>query len=541
MMFAIDRPVFPAAFVRTGRRGLPVDTRGYLPERFLIDSPAAAAARLGSYEQRTREAENKASADTSTVLRLASSSLDVLDRQAIIDKLRALDGLVAVLQNSHSGIQPLAREGSSLRQVSVLSSQPAVLTAASTAASGGHQHAVSVLGVASAERIKSDPQTNIAAPLGVAGDFQLGQHTVSVSAGQSLLDLERLINYGEDADRDGALDEGEDADADGVLGGGTAQHGVIAAIDTDGALHLQAGSPGKAGLRIRDSDLVLEQVGFFQTTLAGNRIIKHPVQPGADARLLFDGKEVAAPTNTIVDHPALPQGLQLAVRDTSQKPVTLTILPSPERAATAIGRLVSLYNQASSAVSAEQATGGRFRYDAPVTNMRYDLIGAATPSAAGSSAPAPEEIGLYRAQKGLTPADKARQTFLDPNTLWARPERSLPVPLTSKRLEDLGIYTSNDGTLIIDTQTLADRLRQASAAVKETLAGPEGFAGRVTSVLDRAISDSGTMDRLAESLGSALATIDSPSRRAGSGSLLEAYLSQQGVTSAGLLVDELFV
>jgi len=403
-----------------------------------------------------------------------------------------------------------------LAAASVDSDSPAVRASlrARTAPVGAYQ--VRAEQVATAHTVESDyfPARSLTDdPLGLSGSFTLNGTTVTVEAEDTLWDLAEAITWGEDRNRNGALDRAEDfygPDAEdyaedrndnGRLDGGTRAHGVRAEV-RDRRLRLTAAQPGPEPIQVTDPDGILAELGLVDT-VDGRLQFAHEVTAPARARLSVDGQALEAATNTVDE--AI-DGVRLTLHEATDSPVEVTVSADAEALAEELSGLVDTFNNAMRALNRALDSQTGLLHDVEhVARVRIDLRDQSTapvpaqpaaydePEEAGLSAQPGRPITFHRAQLGAALQDlKMRLTGLGEDL---RPlQRQTGTASVYNALDRIGITAADDDTLALDRDKLAQAVADDLPAVRGLFGKPEGYVPRLARTVDGAArTDSGLL------------------------------------------------
>jgi len=210
--------------------------------------------------------------------------------------------------------------------------------------------------------------------------------------------------------------------------------GVTASVITDSSgarLSLVAGSSGSAA-----NFTVSNESGGLSFTQA---------TVGADASLTVDGVPITSASNTVT---GVISGVTLNLQSAAAgTPVTLSLAPDASSISSAVNGFVTAYNQLIGDVN---------------TQFSYN-------SGTGTAGPLQDDSAVQAFQSDLLSATNYSSGSGTLNTLAA-----------------LGISTNSDGTLTLDTTTLANAVQTNSAAVASFFQGSlnNGFAASLTNTLN---------------------------------------------------------
>ncbi len=427
-------------------------------------------------------------------------------------KIAGLDRVSGALSRFRSALEPLTDRGA-IEAFKVAFSSGAVSASATGGASEG-KHAISIQRLARAHSVSSGP---VAESPAVAGSFRIGGEEVTVAATDSIYDIVRMINRGEDLNLDGVLDAGEDANGNFELDGGTARHGVRATY-ANGSLILAAESPASGRIQVDDPDGVLASLGILGP---GGGFANERSSP-VTAQFTVDGVSHTWATNSVsgviegveLELAALGEAKLSVERDTTS-PVEL------------VRRLVERYNSVIETLNIALMSGGGVLIDEPVAARAREGL------AAGISAPVaslPDRSDEAR-DAGIVRDGSGRAVFFEEQLAsvlrglrdrFSRPPvfSGSNAPSVVNSIGELGIISSSNDTLTLDEAAFTAALRERPEEVADLFTregtfddmGDYGIAVRTASFIDRMVdADTGSLAMRRAVLGAIMVS------RAGSG------------------------
>ncbi|MGE4159434.1 MAG: flagellar filament capping protein FliD [Planctomycetota bacterium] len=382
------------------------------------------------------------------------------------------------------------------------------------------------------------PVADNTVPLGVEGTFQINGVDVILKDTDSLIDLENLINRGEDAngngrldfseDRNwnrtldpredandnGVLDIDEDLDGDGVLDGGediningrldasedrnlnfrldggTASHGVKAFRIEGNRLILQADKPD--GLfEVQDGEGLLASLGLITTNLVGDTVFADEVFAGSKAQVESGGETREFSSNSIQNY--IP-GVDLDLTSHFQFPVELSFERSASDLVGVFSGFREAFNDVQRQVNEMVAPDGLFRDDAHVGFIKSDLVNAVRFQAA----PPPEVpsgletfgFSMERHRAGLDEAAILSAELRAQSDTEGPLDTVHGLPTVRSSLGQFGITAPEDASLTINEPMLAQLLEQEAKNAEEALGG-SALMGRLRSALESSLDPLG--------------------------------------------------
>lgn len=269
--------------------------------------------------------------------------------------MSALQGKVQSL-TSYSTWQQIAAESSD--------EQVAVLLADGGASEGRYD--VQVTHLAASHRIRSDPQTDIASPLNLAGTFRLGGVDITVGSEDSLATVRDAIN---------------------TAAATMADEERVRATIVDTTLVIEREQTGSTGIRIDgDGDGVLQALGIVDASLTPLR----ELQAGRDLSASVNGIEISRSGNT---------GLTDVIQGTTlnlfrEGEATITVARDTASIRTLIEEFVDAYNEAMSTIEAQssfdvesQTASGALQGDSALRSIQSTMRRLATASDDGALEP----------------------------------------------------------------------------------------------------------------------------------------------------------
>lgn len=395
-----------------------------------------------------------------------------------------------------------------------------------------------VASLARSRQVAFDPVADNTVPLGLEGKFQINGIDVILRESDSLVDLENLINRGEDAngngrldnaedrnwnrsldpredangngvldadedlDADGQLDGGEDINVNGrldssedrnynfLLDGGTKSHGVKAFRVEANRLILQSAKPD--GLfEVQDDEGLLASLGLIATDLIGDTVFANEDFSGSSAVVESGGEIREFPSNSIKD---FVPGLELELTGHHQFPVDVSF----DREA---GKLMGLFsgfqrafNEVQEQVNSMVSPKGLFRDDVHVGLVKSDVVNAVR-----FEASPPPEVPAGLEEFGLTlerhraGVDEASVFSAEQRLEAGSPgpfDRAFGLPSVRNSLGHFGVTDPSDSRLSIDAPALAQLLEQEAKNAEEAL-GSSALVGRLKKALESALDPLG--------------------------------------------------
>lgn len=397
------------------------------------------------------------------------------------------------------------------------SSDESILTAAASSNAVSGTYKIKVNQLAKSHQIASDVFSDTGAALNLSGTININDFDVSIEKTDSLYTIADKINYGEDINRNGALDfgteidanknrqadPGEDSNHNGMLDtredinfnnsldGGTAKHGVEASL-AGGRLVLTAVDTGKP-IALKDDNEVLKGLGILSyDTYPLNVTFKHEIQAAQKSKITVDSVEYEKDSNEISD---VISGVTISLKDISASEITLTVSQSVDAALSNITDLVNDYNNTMEFLNDQISFAKTFYEDITAQGIRTDLKHNLTDSVQGQASDFDNiaDIGI-----GLKNTDKNNLTELSIMNIFKNIKnefkKGLSMPLRGSgsifsSIEDLGIRTKDDDTLEIDEEKLRTILQTNSADVASMFNSENGISGRLKNQLDRELDE----------------------------------------------------
>jgi len=330
-----------------------------------------------------------------------------------------LSSINSDLNNLATAVQALTDPTGSFSSVTATSSLPAVVTATANSSATAGNHTLVVSGLASSGTVYTDAlasATTSILPSGAAGgeiQLQVGgssgtTQTIQITAGSNdtLTTLAAYINKQSTANN----------------------WGVTATVlnDASGArLAITSNATGSIGALAITQNTTLDSSGNATGTPT-DLTFATPVG-GTNASFTLDGIPYSSTSNTVSN--AI-QGVTLNLVSAYSGQVQVTVSPDTSQVTSAISSFVSAYNQL------VQDMNNQFAYS----------------SSTGSQGPLASDAGL-----------RILQTSLMAAATYSNPSNSNGLV----NLASLGINMNNDGTLSIDSQTLANELASNPSAVQD--------------------------------------------------------------------------
>ncbi|CAI2717407.1 flagellar filament capping protein FliD [Nitrospina watsonii] len=456
----------------------------------------------------------------------------------------ALQDLRTRLQRLQSSVQTL-RETGALNLLTGFSSNPEVVEVTVDNTASLSRFELKGIQQATRERLVSDAQSLGA--LGLSGSFSINGVEVTVTVGDTLLDIANKINRGEDTNgngtldgaedfngngsidiieiepteffeglfviedrnNNGVLDPSEDANGNGRLDGGTAETGVTATLSADNRLELTAAEGER--ITLDDTDGLLLQLGFFTLNSQGVSVQKEKQlvtvngqvqdlnQSARNAAIEIDGRTFQSDTNTFDN---VLNGVTLTLTGTSNESVQVRVQVDARAAATQIRSLVDRFNDTITAFNKILGGDRLFARDLDIQTLRNDLIqnsqgvlrrvnqrDARTQSQAGSQQDN-RSLGIDSVNVGKTSfqevglTNAVRSLQDSPSTLFKHVGSKL-----FRELSAIGIRSEFDDTLKINRPQLERALQQNPGKVFDILTREDGgILSSIEPVLEKALS-----------------------------------------------------
>jgi flagellar capping protein FliD len=412
---------------------------------------------------------------------------DLSERQTS-QLLKAIEPLERSLRDLLATLRGLEQDGRALTALRADGGAPALSARVTGPDAAPGTHTVRVERLARAHAVESGVTATDGTPLSalvteegeplLAGSgftFSLNGVEVAVSLDDSLPEIARIINRGEDRNLNGVLDTGdawtptEDADGDGELDGGTAAHGIVAEVVAD-RLRLRMASPGGASIEIADPDGLLEALGMVEQTALGRFRFPNELTAPSGARFTVGDTQYDRPGNEVTD--AIP-GVELTLLQEGTETVEVAVAGDGEAVVQELRPLLERYNGAVRAFNRTLSSTlpGLLRHEAHVSRTYLDLRHAMEDPVSG------QPVTLRTtAQAGIVNTGAARVTFHEVQLARARAqirgsgargplERIKSPPSVVNALDEIGITAESDNTLALEP----DRIRTAVEEQVEAL------------------------------------------------------------------------
>ncbi|GMT42457.1 MAG: hypothetical protein IEMM0002_0868 [bacterium] len=385
------------------------------------------------------------------------------------------------------------------------------------------RYEINVVRIARAHEIGSYVADEPSAALGLSGSFKINGRSVDVEASDSIFTLRDKINYGEDENRNGALDGPEDINGNGALDTLTApgvytQEGYIPPFfysedlngnsvldgteDANGNLRLDGGGAeigvravvagnqlvlisdhtADIELRFKDPDRILERLGFiFRNDSTGltatNKLNDQTVEP-QKAVGDVDGEPFIETGNKVDDAIA---GVTLNLKKSGSFEVT--VQNDPNLGIIPIIRFAMNFNLALRLLNSTIESGGALSKNRRIQSIQSDMVRSFY------TAPA-EPFGKLKsvADAGIS-ANESEPTAIKQPAFERLPQHEndrLSLPGSGKysfssQSERIGVNSPDNFNIRLDGRRMSSALEENSAAVGELL----GFAaGRLQKRLD---------------------------------------------------------
>lgn len=350
------------------------------------------------------------------------------------------------------------------------------------------QHRIKVKELAQSHSVESDPLSQPYAPLGkllrpdgsplFTNDrftFSLNGVSITVTKDETLAEVVRRINLGEDENGNGILDSDgqipptfwEDADGDGELDGGTRSHDIHAEL-VGGRLRLTRATPSAELIQVTDPDGFLTTLGLVQEDQEGNLFFPHTLQSPSGATYVLNGVPAASPGNILEN--AIP-GVRIKLL--GQGETTFSITSSPNQFTAELNELVRAYNQTITAMN--QALSplllGSLAREESANRVYRELVNALT-------APVPEQPKALATieDAGIVLRKDDRITFHETQLEYARDRlraNASPIlqsakapPSVYNSLSTYGISSAESYTATVDAATLHRKLEEDVEALR---------------------------------------------------------------------------
>ncbi len=381
---------------------------------------------------------------------------------------------------------------------------------------------LSVLALAAGESIASDPVSNAATPLGLAGDIYVNDVRIRIEESDGLGAIMRRINHGEDtnengrldnaedrnfsgtlnhgedANGNGVLDTGEDADGDGVLDKGedanyngrldvsedrdfdfeldlgVAHLGIRARIE--GNRLVVTAPSADIPLRFEDPDGILESIGLLTQDANLQLVPKTRLDSSRDASLAVDGRAVTSPSNTVTG--AVPSA-RLVLKNEGE--ATVTVDRSFDPVVEAAGRFVAQYNETIGFLNGFLLKGGLFDAEPVVSGIRQEVGNhvegnEGLASAGISAARGPGRLSVHELELDVL------VTHLRQGVSRAFDRATFP-RTAANSIASLGITRVDDGAISFDPAAFRAALGSRRGEVTALLVGEDGAATGIAETL----------------------------------------------------------
>lgn len=358
--------------------------------------------------------------------------------------LSAIGIFKSVLSGFQSAVNALKGSGSSLGALSATSSKPELFTASAGASAAPGSYGVEVINLAQAHKLATGAYASSAAVVG-NGTVTIGvgadSFTVTLDdSGNTLADLRDRINQASD-------NAGVSATIINEAGGSRL---LLTSRETGAAESLTLSSATTPLLPLPPLPILPQGSPF---------VITSEVQPALDASFRIDGFDFSSGSNSVSD---------------AIDGVSFTLLKAEP------GTLASLNIANDSAASTGAVENFVKAYNAVVatvfTYSRYDAVAKSGGPLLGDS----NARSASQQLRSILGSGASGGTF----TL----------------LVELGITTQKDGTLKLDSGKLAAALATDRDGVKNLFAGSDGYATRLSTVLDGFVGSSGRIESQSKSL-----------------------------------------
>ncbi len=390
-------------------------------------------------------------------------------------------------------------------------------------AEGLETSAVSVLELASGASIVSDPVGNGAAALDLLGEFSINGVVILIQETDGLGAIMRRINFGEDVNEDGrlnnaedrnfsrTLNHGEDANGNGVLDTAEDEDGD-GVLDTgedlnyNGRLDISEdrdfdftldGGVSRLGIRARlegnrlvitapaadvtlefeDPDGILQEIGLLTRDANLELVPKTLLVASRDAAFTVDGQEKKSPSNTVDG--AIPS-VRLTLLGEGKSTVTVDRFFDP--LVDQISRFIDQYNKTLGLLNGFLVRGGIFDEEPTVSRIRQEIGSEVEDNpqltAVGVQAERdPKRLTIHELQLEVL-VTHLRQGL-------SRVFDRIAAPRTpANSLESIGIVDEADGLVHFDADLFRKALTRERAGVRDLLIGPEGALTRVAKILE---------------------------------------------------------
>ncbi len=423
------------------------------------------------------------------------------------------------------------------------SSNPDVAQAEPSTRAVADTHTITVSRLAQSHKIVSDQVANINSALGISGSFSVNGYAITVATTDTLFDIRDAINYGEDQnrnkvldtysedinsngsldvfytpavyvggrylpsfsysedrDKDGILDASEDANGNGAIDGGSESIGATAYIEGD-RLYIKSEQGGDANLSLKDSDNVLETLGYYKRddevkvlkTSHDNSLFTEP----ETSKFTFDGKEYTTVGNSVN---SVLENVTIHLKGTSSNEVTLTIYKDATEAAGKVTSFVDGYNEVVKLVNKEtldkkKPVRDNVRIQDLVVNMAYNTSGKV--NSIGAYPQSLSDLGLTPHDSFPKPMDVSALDNMDKrlnsegdngSSPFNKSEKGMALTGLSARIDRLGITSGNDLTLSVDRKQLNKTLTENPEGVYDVFNKiPDGVLSKLRVTVNDAI------------------------------------------------------
>jgi flagellar hook-associated protein 2 len=376
--------------------------------------------------------------------------------QAELSAYGSLQGSVSALQTAAQGLTT----ASSYTGYSATSSDTTVLTATTTTGAVAGTYPISVISLATANTIESNPNSATpAVPYSLTDTFNSGTLAITVGGTTTKVTIDSTNNT-----------------LTGIASAiNNAHAGVVASVVNDGTtnhLVMTANSTGAANTIA----IAVTQDGVTTGTQAltgldtGTASNYAQVQAGKDASFSVNGLALTRPSNTITD---VISGVSFTLLKGGSATSTLTVARSATSATSAISSFVTSYNaliksiQTLTSYNASSGQGGALLGDFGVQSLQSQLPNLAMANVTGVAG-------------GIS------------------------------NLTDIGVTVQKDGTLAVDSAklsaALSDPTKDVAALMTQTTAGNQGIAVRFNTLMTQLLSPTGLFQSQTNTINASLKT-----------------------------------
>ena len=416
------------------------------------------------------------------------------------------------------------------------SSDPAKVAVTASSGAAVESHAISVTGRARQHRLASSEQADSHGALGLSGTVKVNGYAIAITASDSLADIRDQINYGEDLNKNGALDintedangngsldhyfspavyagaagylpsfnyfedingdgqvtAGEDLNSSESLDGGTSATRATASI-RDNRLIIENLRGASSYLSLEDSGGVLETLGFLKRGQDNVTVMKsamddpdYNVDPQT-ARYTLDGAAKEADFNEVS---GVIKGVAFTLKAVTTREARVSVANDASGPVEKVSAFVEAYNEAIRTLNANGVD-----HTQPKDNVRaQDLAISLARDSLGPVESRPEppkslaDIGARPAQytsRGIDIA--ALENLLGPMSRAELVNTAGGEPGLFGDLSRVGVSTQNDFTLTLDKATLARAIESGPDGVYDVFnAGEDGVGTRLRKTIDHA-------------------------------------------------------